>query len=45
MVLCYYVDSTLGLIQVSGSFAPKIFTVIFFLFVFGYEAVSDSISD
>ena len=45
MVLCHYFTSILGLIKVSANFAPKIFTLVFFLFVFGYEAASDSISD
>ena len=45
VVISHYFASILGLIKVSASFAPKIFTVIFFLFLFCYEAASDSISD
>ena len=45
MVICYYFALILGLIKVSANFVPKVFTVIFFLFVFCYEAASDSISD
>ena len=45
VVICHYFASILGLIKVSANFVPKVFTALFFLFVFGYEAASDSISD
>ena len=39
------VYSALGLINVPANSALKIFTVIFFLFLFGYDAASDLSSD